>query len=114
MYKRLPVNGNYSDGGKTITFTVDGLTADQTDTTWIAMVDHVRMLNLTAGTVYAKGDLDHNGDVADAVDVAMMLQASVGDIIATSEYDLDGNGENADAVDVAMMLQASVGDITLG
>ena len=28
----------------------------------------------------AKGDLDHNGQVADAVDVAMMLQASVGDI----------------------------------
>jgi len=62
---------------------------------------------------YAKGDLDHNGDVADAVDVAMMLQASVGDITATSEYDLDGNDDNADAVDVAMMLQASVGDITL-
>ncbi|MEA3325168.1 MAG: hypothetical protein U9Q37_08540, partial [Euryarchaeota archaeon] len=64
-------------------------------------------------TTYAKGDLDHNGQVADAVDVAMMLQASVGDITATSEYDLDGNGQNADAVDVAMMLQASVGDITL-
>ena len=62
---------------------------------------------------YAKGDLDHNGDVADAVDVAMMLQASVGDITATSEYDLDGNDQNADAVDVAMMLQASVGYITL-
>ena len=62
---------------------------------------------------YAKGDLDHNDQVADAVDVAMMLQASVGDITATSEYDLDDNGQNADAVDVAMMLQASVGDITL-
>ena len=62
---------------------------------------------------YAKGDLDHNGQVADAVDVAMMLQASVGDITATSEYDLDGNYQNADAVDVAMMLQASVGGIIL-
>ena len=62
---------------------------------------------------YAKGDLDHNGQVADAVDVAMMLQASVGDITATSEYDLDSNDQNADAVDVAMVLQASVGDITL-
>ena len=62
---------------------------------------------------YAKGDLDHNGQVADAVDVAMMLQASVGDITATSEYDLDCNDQNADAVDVAMMLQASVGAITL-
>ena len=62
---------------------------------------------------YAKGDLDHNGQVADAVDVAMMLQASVGDITATSEYDLDSNDQNADAVDVAMVLQASVGDVTL-
>ena len=70
-------------------------------------------IELTIEAAYAKGDLDHNGDVADAVDVAMMLQASVKDIAATSEYDLDGNGDNADAVDVAMMLQASVGDITL-
>jgi hypothetical protein len=71
-------------------------------------------LEIVETTTYAKGDLDHNGQVADAVDVAMMLQASVGDITATSEYDLDGNGQNADAVvDVAMMLQASVGDITL-
>ena len=70
-------------------------------------------LEIVETPTYAKGDLDHNGDVADAVDVAMMLQASVGDITATSEYDLDGNDQNADAVDVAMMLQASVGDITL-
>ncbi|OEU74680.1 MAG: hypothetical protein BA864_11310 [Desulfuromonadales bacterium C00003093] len=70
-------------------------------------------IELTIEAAYAKGDLDHNGQVADAVDVAMMLQASVGDITATSEYDLDGNDQNADAVDVAMMLQASVGDITL-
>ena len=70
-------------------------------------------LEIVNTTTYAKGDLDHNGDVADAVDVAMMLQASVGDITATSEYNLDGNDQNADAVDVAMMLQASVGDIIL-
>ena len=48
-YVRLPVNGDSPDDGKPITFTVNGLTADQTDTIWMAMVDHVRMLNLTAG-----------------------------------------------------------------
>ena len=62
---------------------------------------------------YLKGDLDHNGQAADAVDVAMMLQGSVGDLTTNSEFDLDENGYEADAVDVAMMLQASVGDITL-
>ena len=60
-----------------------------------------------------KGDLDHNGVAADAVDVAMMIQAFVGDITPNPEYDLDENGSNADAVDVAMMIQAFVGDITL-
>ena len=62
---------------------------------------------------YAKGDLNHNGVVADSADVAMMLSASVGDIAATSEYDLNDNSQNADSADVAMMLSASVGDITL-
>ncbi len=62
---------------------------------------------------YAKGDLNHNGQVADSADVAMMLSASVGDIDATSEYDLNDNSQNADSADVAMMLSASVGDITL-
>ena len=62
---------------------------------------------------YPRGDLDHNWVAADAVDVAMMIQASVGDIIPNSEYDLDNNGNDADAVDVAMMIQASVGDIPL-
>jgi hypothetical protein len=47
------------------------------------------------------------------VDVAMMIQAFVGDIIPNSEYDLDNNGNDADAVDVAMMIQAFVGDIIL-
>jgi len=62
---------------------------------------------------YAKGDLNHNDQVADSADVAMMLSASVGDIDATSEYDLNDNSQNADSADVAMMLSASVGDITL-
>ena len=76
--------------------------------------DDVNIYNgLYTVSAYPKGDLDHNWIAADAVDVAMMIQASVGDIIPNSEYDLDNNGNNADAVDVAMMIQASVGDITL-
>ncbi len=55
-YARLPVNGDSPDDGKPITFTVNGLTADQTDTTWMAMVDHVRPLDLTASDTPA-GDI---------------------------------------------------------
>ena len=60
-----------------------------------------------------KGDLNHDGDVADAADVTMMLQAFVGDLVPDSEYDLNEDGDYADAADVTMMLQAFVGDITL-
>ena len=63
--------------------------------------------------IYPKGDLDHNWVSADAADVAMMIDASVGDITPNLEYDLDNNGDNADAADVAMMIDASVGDIAL-
>jgi hypothetical protein len=70
-------------------------------------------LEIVETTTYAKGDLNHNDQVADSADVAMMLSASVGDIAATSEYDLNDNSQNADSADVAMMLSASVGDITL-
>ena len=59
------------------------------------------------------GDFDNNGAQVDAVDVNMMLQASVEDITANRYFDLDGNGDYADAVDVNMILQASVGDIIL-
>jgi len=64
-------------------------------------------------THWLKGDLDHNGKVADAVDVTMIMQASVGNILSDKTFDLDGNGKSADAVDVTMMIQASVGDIDL-
>jgi len=59
------------------------------------------------------GDLNHDGDDADAADVTMMLQAFVGDIVPNSEYDLNEDGDDADAADVTMMLQAFVGDIIL-
>lgn len=60
------------------------------------------------------GDLNNDGDVADAVDVNMMIQGSVGDIPIDWTFDLNNDGDFADAVDVNMMIQASVGDITLG
>ncbi|RNI12942.1 PKD domain-containing protein [Methanohalophilus sp. RSK] len=59
------------------------------------------------------GDLDGNGISADAVDVNMMMQASVGNLASNRYFDLDKNEEFADAVDVNMMIQASVGDIVL-
>ena len=59
------------------------------------------------------GDFDNNGAQVDAVDVNMMLQASVEGITANRYFDLDGNGDYADAVDVNMIVQASVGDIIL-
>jgi len=64
-------------------------------------------------TLLFLGDLNGNGNIADAVDVTMMMQASVGDIPTAADFDLDGNGIPADAVDVTMMLQASVGDLDL-
>lgn len=60
-----------------------------------------------------KGDADNNGNPADAVDVNMIMQASVGDYPISEDFDLDGNGDYADAVDINMMIQASVGDIVL-
>ena len=70
--------------------------------------------------LWLKGDLNNNGESADAVDVTMMIQASVGDIPPLPEgsapweyYNLDGKNGVADAVDVTMMIQASVGDIIL-
>ena len=47
-YEYLSVNGSASDDGKTVTFTVGGLPADQT-ATWIAMIDHIQILDLTTG-----------------------------------------------------------------
>ncbi len=60
-----------------------------------------------------KGDLNNNCQQADAGDVAMMKDASVGKIPADWRFDLNGNGFNADAGDVAMMKDASVGKIIL-
>lgn len=63
--------------------------------------------------LWLKGDLNNNGNVADAGDVVLMLRASVGDIPGDLHYDLNGNGSIADAGDVVLLLRASVGDLEL-
>ena len=63
--------------------------------------------------LWVKGDLDNDCKAAGAVDVTMMLQASVGDFTGDWRFDIDNNGDIAGAVDVTMMLQASVGDLIL-
>lgn len=84
------------------------------DYVFVAVVNGVEVTDtVTVTGTWLKGDLNHNGDVADAADVTMMLQASVGDLAKTSDFDLNGNGDEADAADVTAMLQASVGDLDL-
>jgi hypothetical protein len=63
--------------------------------------------------LWKKGDLNQNVIAADAGDLAMMKDASVGKIIADLKYDLNTNGVFADAGDLAMMKDASVGKIEL-
>jgi len=103
-----------------VEFTAVGTGSTQLDLTVDSLYDRVPNdipRNVSSGLFmvgsYPRGDLDHNDVAADAADVAMMIDASVGDITPNPEYDLDGNGNNADAADVAMMIDASVGDITL-
>jgi hypothetical protein len=63
--------------------------------------------------LWLKGDLNNNCMQADAADLAMMKDASVGKIQADKKFDLNNNGLNADAADLAMMKDASVGKIQL-
>jgi hypothetical protein len=81
--------------------------------------DNSTSVMIAGGTVTAdmtlllKGDLNNNCLQADAGDVAMMKDASVGKIPSDWRFDLNGNGIFADAGDVAMMKDASVGKIDL-
>jgi hypothetical protein len=63
--------------------------------------------------LWLKGDLNNNGIAADAGDLAMMIDASVGKITPDWRYDLNLNGILADAGDQAMLKDASVGKIEL-
>jgi hypothetical protein len=60
--------------------------------------------------VYLKGDLNGNGIPADADDLVLMKQASIGEIQANSRYDLNNNGIPADAGDLVLMKRASIGE----
>jgi M6 family metalloprotease-like protein len=87
------------------THTVD--TSGNINQTWV---------NATAKTTFStgiKGDLNGNGDSADAGDLVLMKRASIGEIQADSRYDLNNNGQNADAGDLVLMKRASIGEITL-
>ncbi len=64
-------------------------------------------------TLWLKGDLNNNCEIADAGDVVLMLRASVGDISGDMHYDLNENDIIADPGDVVLMLRASVRDIEL-
>lgn len=60
-----------------------------------------------------RGDLNGNGVSADAGDLALMKQASTGEITSDSRYDLNNNGIPADAGDLVLMKRASNGEIDL-
>lgn len=60
-----------------------------------------------------KGDLNGNGQSADAGDLVLMKRASIGEFIADSSYDLNGSGISADAGDLVLMKRASIGEIVL-
>ncbi len=60
-----------------------------------------------------KGDLNGNGQPADAGDLVLMKRASIGEIPADSRYDLNNNGQLADAGDLVLMKRASIGEINL-
>jgi len=63
--------------------------------------------------VRLEGDLNNNGNVTEAGDLAMMKDASVLKISADWRYDLNLNGMLADAGDQAMLRDASLGKIDL-
>jgi len=63
--------------------------------------------------VCPEGDLNCDGMPADAGDLVLMKQASIGEIQPDSKYDLNNNGEFADAGDLLLMKRASIGEIDL-
>jgi PKD repeat protein len=60
-----------------------------------------------------RGDLNDNGEIADAADVNMMMQAFIRDIPGNKYFDLNENGKIADFGDVEMILLASIGELIL-
>ncbi len=56
-------------------------------------------------------DFNTNSGPADAGDLVMIEDASVGNLIPDGSYDLNGNGVQADANDLAMLKDASVAGV---
>ncbi len=63
--------------------------------------------------LWLKGDLNNNGESADAGDLVLMKRASIGEIPSDFRYDLNNNGQFADAGDLVLMKRASIGEIVL-
>jgi len=107
-------DATYDDSGPTV-WIVSGVSSDDVqDAAGILASGNLdRFWKFTFDSSWQTGDLNHDGDVADAADVTMMIQAFVGDLVPNPEYDLNEDGDDADAADVTMMIQAFVGDITL-
>jgi len=69
--------------------------------------------NVTVIVCGPRGDLNCDGQSADAGDLLLMKRASIGEIPADSRYDLTNDGIFANAGDLVLMKQASIGEIIL-
>jgi parallel beta-helix repeat protein len=83
------------------------------DTQYTLVSNNIDYLPLTLVTAGVKGDLNGNGQSADAGDLVLMKRASIGEIQADPSYDLNINGQSADAGDLVLMKRASIGEINL-
>jgi len=71
---------------------------------------------LISGTsaIIKNGDLNDNGQFADAGDLVLMKRASIGDIKNTdSRYDLNDNGQFADAGDLVLIKRGTIGETVI-
>ncbi len=115
-----PTGGNYWSDYTGVDFKI-GLNQDQPGSDGIgdtpypipggSSVDRYPLL--IPFSVGMKGDLNNNGESADAGDLVLMKRASIGEIPADSSYDLNNNGIPADEEDFIQMERASIGEINL-
>jgi len=102
-YEYLSVSGNASDDGKTVTFKVCGATAEQTGT-WIAMIEHVQTLDLTAwddeAPTVTGADATPSSIVADGVETTQLNVTVIdGCTVGTVTVDLSAiGGDEAQAM----------------
>jgi hypothetical protein len=82
---------------------------DNATTVTVAANDTIRA-NLT---LWLKGDLNNNGQAADAGDMTLMNRAVLWEILGNIRWDLNENGRIADAGDLVLMTRAVLGEIVL-